>query len=114
MELDPAQATSLNTLGVVRYRAGQYNEAIGTLEESLAVGRRQSDAFDLFFLAMAHHRLGHRREAIGYVHRAVGWVRQQKNLGKQHSDELAAFRVEAEAVLTDPPSVLPVDVFGPN
>ena len=63
VELDPAQATSLNTLGVVRYRAGQYNEAIGTLEQSLAVGRRQSDAFDLFFLAMAHHRLGHRREA---------------------------------------------------
>ena len=114
MELDPDRSTFRNTLGVVQYRAGQYNEAIGTLEKNLAAGHGQSDAFDLFFLAMAHHRLGRRVAARSCFDRAMTWVREQKNLDKRHLDDLAAFRDEAEAALAGPPGDFPMDVFAPN
>ena len=47
-----------NTLGVAYYRAGRYREAVEVLRPNL---ERQEDtglAFDLYFLAMSHHRLG--------------------------------------------------------
>ena len=54
----PEAALYLNTLGVAEYRAGHLVEAIATLEKSLEASRGKSDAFDLFFLAMARHRSG--------------------------------------------------------
>jgi len=111
--LAPGEATSLNTLGVVQYRAGQYAEAITTLERSLAAGHGQTDAFDLFFQAMAHHRLGHRAEARASYDRAVHWLGEQKSLDQRYAKELASFRAEAEAVLAGPASELPYDVFAP-
>jgi len=111
----PDQPVCLNTLGVALYRAGQYPEAITTLEKSLAAGKGQTDAFDLFFLAMAHHRLGHTVQARDTFDRAVRWWREQKQLPDQYAIELAGFRAEAEAVLAGPGGALPDDVFaGPG
>ncbi len=62
---------SLNTRGVVLYRAGQYADAVKVLGKSLEAGRGQFDGFDLFFLAMAQHRLGHREEARECLDRAI-------------------------------------------
>ena len=109
--LAPGQQAFLNTQGVLLYRAGRFAESITTLERSLAAGRGQFDAFDLFFLAMAHHRLGHREEAHRCFDRAVSWLGEQKNLVEQYAKELAAFRAEAEAVLTGSDDELPADVF---
>jgi tetratricopeptide (TPR) repeat protein len=111
VELVPGEANMVNTLGVVLYRIGRYGEAVATLERSLAAGRGQFDGFDLFFLAMAHRRLGHRPEAAGCFDRAVRWVTEQKNLDPTYARELAAFHAEAEAVLAGPPADLPDDVF---
>ena len=91
------------------YRAGQYAEAISVLEQSLAAGKGEFDAFDLFFLAMAHHQLGHRaRPAAATTRPSVGW--RSRRACPSRISELAAFRAEAEAVLADSANDLPADV----
>jgi serine/threonine protein kinase/WD40 repeat protein/Flp pilus assembly protein TadD len=110
-DLYPRQAMFLNTLGVVHYRAGRYAEAIAILEQSLAAGRGQSAGFYLFFLAIAHHRLGHRDQARACFDQAVCWLRDSRNLTEQSAQELTAFRGEAEAVLAGPGGELPANVF---
>jgi uncharacterized protein HemY len=110
VELAPKHAPFLNTLGVAQYRAGRYTEGITTLERSLAATGGQFAAFDPFFLAMAHHRLGHGKHARDCLDRAVSRVQAQKSLSEQYTREPAAFR--AEAVLA---AELPEDVFaGPQ
>jgi hypothetical protein len=114
VDLSPGGASNvLNTMGVVEYRSCLYAEAVATLERSLAAGHGQDAGFDLFFLAMAHHRLGHRDVARGCLDRALRWLGEQKGLSAAHAKELSAFRAEAEAVLAGPPGELPSDVFAP-
>jgi hypothetical protein len=115
VELAPAPIY-LNTLGVALYRAGQDAEAVSVLAQSLAAGKGEFDAFDLFFLAMAHHRLGHATQARACFDRAVRWWSERKNLSAQEVTELTRFRAEAEAVLAlaSPSAVLPTDVFAPQ
>ena len=73
-ESDPEHGVFLNTLGVVQYRLGRYDAAIATLSRSLAANHGRSEGFDLLFLAMAHHRLGHPGEARACYDRAVRWI----------------------------------------
>ncbi len=112
--LTPDQSLHLNTLGVVLYRAGRSVEAVNVLERSLVAGRGETDAFDLFFLAMAHHGLGHSAQARGCFDRAVQWWDGKKALTPQYVQELTSFRAEAEAVLAGPGGDLPANVFAPR
>jgi tetratricopeptide (TPR) repeat protein len=113
--LSPGEQTSLNTLGVALYRAGKFAEAIETLRKSLESGKGQFDGFDLFFLAMAHHRLGLGSEARACYDRAVDWLGEQKSLSERDAKELADFRAETESVLAGIGGEWPADVFaGPQ
>jgi tetratricopeptide (TPR) repeat protein len=109
--LDPDDATALNTRGVALYRAGRFTEAVVALEKSLSAGKGQFDAFDLFFLAMARERLGHREDARQCFDRGIRWLDEHKNLPSQRAQELAAFRAETEAVLAGPAGEMPENVF---
>jgi uncharacterized protein HemY len=105
------QSLYLNTLGVALFRAGQYAEATDVLERSRGASRDEFDAYDLFFLAMAHHNLGHPVRARTYSDQAVRWLDGKRALPLQYVQELTAFRAEAEAMLAGPGGDLPVDVF---
>jgi hypothetical protein len=115
VELAPTTAIYLNTLGVAQYRAGQYAESVATLEKSLAAGKGESDAFDLFFLAMARFKLGQIDRARADFGRAVKWRRDHPNLTQPGWDEeLDAFQAEARALLDGSPAELPAEVFAPE
>jgi WD40 repeat protein/tetratricopeptide (TPR) repeat protein len=111
--VSPGNQNILNTLGVALYRAGRFAEAIESLKKSLEAGKGRLDGFDLFVLAMAHHRLGHAARARVCFDRAVDLLGEQKYLPGQRARKLAEFRAEAEAVLglTRPVGELPADVF---
>jgi WD40 repeat protein/Tfp pilus assembly protein PilF len=104
VELEPWQWPYINTLGVALYRSGKLAEAVPLLERSLREGKGQADAFDLFFLAMCHHRLGDTAKAKECRDRAVDWSKKNKGqISARWVRELTEFQAEAESVLSQPP-----------
>jgi superkiller protein 3 len=93
-ELDSQQGPCWKTLGAAHYRAGHWKDAVAALEKSMEL-RNGGDAFDWFFLAMAHWQLGAKDEAHKWYDKAVEWM--DKNA--KDNDELRRFRSEAEEVL---------------
>jgi tetratricopeptide (TPR) repeat protein len=62
----PGSPAFINTLGVLQYRLGQYEEALRSLERSHAAYSQEYEGgvpSDLAFIALAHHELGHDEEA---------------------------------------------------
>ncbi|HKB41633.1 MAG TPA: tetratricopeptide repeat protein, partial [Gemmataceae bacterium] len=102
VKLAPKNWWYQNTLGVALYRVNRYQEAITPLEASLKGNSGKTDAFDLFFLALCHAKLGDAAKAKDCYDQAVKWVDGQKNLPAAWIEELKAFRAEAEEVLRSP------------
>jgi serine/threonine protein kinase len=89
-----------NTLGIARYRAGDWKGAIQALHKSMEVPREESlrkggDSRDWFFLAMAHWQLGEKDEARTWYDKAIRWM--DKNHANE--EEFAHFRAEATALI---------------
>ena len=99
VELDPHEPLYLNTLGVVLYLSGEYHEAKAVLEASLESGKGNSDAFDLFPLAVCHQRLGDGKAARDCYDRAVAWVGAHETSLNFDRREVAILRAEARQVL---------------
>lgn len=93
----PNESSFWSTLGVARYRVGDYGSAREAFRKSMEL-RPQGDSLDWFFLAMTHRRLGSNDEAQRWYDKAVELM-QTKAPGVH---ELAAIRREAEALLILP------------
>jgi hypothetical protein len=119
-----AQLGGERILGAVLYRAGRYEEALERFDQSHKVSRPRVS--DRLFLAMIHHRLGHRDQArrllaqagqrlanTGSTDRVAGGDRLSEWLGEYENESAIRLLLrEAEAViLLDP--VFPMDPFAP-
>jgi tetratricopeptide (TPR) repeat protein len=100
VRLAPQPAIYRNTLGVAYYRAGRYREAVEVLRPNVEKSADMDLAFDLYFLAMSHHRLGETARARDYLDWAVRWVAMLPDVRPQTREELAAVRAEAEELLS--------------
>ena len=92
VESNPQSSSYHNTLGVARYRAGDWKQAIAELEKSIALGKGDN-SHDYLFLAISHWKLGNKDEARQWYVRAVPWMDVPMNA------ELRRFRAEAEDLL---------------
>ena len=87
---------SWNTLGVARYRAGDWAGAIEVLERSaLSSPDSLGTAFDHFFLAMAWCQLQHEDRGREWYERGVAWVARHR----PGHPVLERFREEANSLL---------------
>ena len=98
VRLGPKAGYMLNNLGTAYYRAGQYRKAVETLLEADRIEPGGPGAYELFFLAMSHQKLGESEAARACFGRALQWWREHPNEGS--SDELKSFQAEAEALLS--------------
>src|SRR5262249_26010959 len=100
----------LNTLGAALYRAGRYEAAIGRMEDAIQARDGVGAPGDWAFLALAHHRLGHRTEARRWLDRLR---EHQPSAGPAkfwNELEIRLLRSEAEAVILYDP-MFPKDPF---
>jgi WD40 repeat protein len=83
-----------NTLGVARYRAGKWRGAVEAIDRSRSAPGGDN-AYNHFFLAMAHCQLGAKDQARRWYEQAMRWMDQHK----PQDEELSRFRAEAAALL---------------
>jgi tetratricopeptide (TPR) repeat protein len=94
---NPTSGAMWNTLGVARYRAGQWASAIADLEKSMNYNEGGTP-YDWFFLAMACWKLEAPARAHGWFEKAVARMNQNGSQG----EDLLRYRAEAALLLGEP------------
>ena len=98
----------LSTLGKILYRAGSFDEAVQQLSKLTEAWEQRgemptliSPTYTWFFLAMAHHQLGHLEEAKKWLDKAVKRAEQEiaDDAAWNRKLTLQLFRTEAESLL---------------
>ena len=82
IELDPKIGIGWGTLGEAYYRTGQWQEAIAALDKALALFKSDNSEI-FFFLAMAHHRAGHKDEAQKWYDKGIAWMDKHAAQGRR-------------------------------
>jgi Flp pilus assembly protein TadD len=89
VELQPKDWRRWRTLGIVRYRAGEWKGAVSALEKAQQL--LEDDEIARLFLAMAHWRAGNREQArVCYGH-----ARDLAKATKTPGGDLSRYRAEA-------------------
>ncbi len=94
LRLGPSWGLFWNTLGVARYRQGDYEAA----EEALGAAMRSgsgSFVIDRLFMAMSQWRLGRHDRARALFQEAAQWMADHPS----RDEEIQRFRAEAEALI---------------
>jgi tetratricopeptide (TPR) repeat protein len=80
----------VNQLGAALYRAGRFEEAVKRLSEATELSchpYRTNMLQTWFFLAMAHHRLGHAAEAHRWLNKGIHGVEEALKLSAEPPGE---------------------------
>jgi hypothetical protein len=94
-----ARSEVLKTLGAALYRAGRFEQALRRLDESMQTRGDGGDPRGFAFLALAHHRLGHRDEAERWLDKLVAY-RPKEGFDFSRDDvEVRILHREAESVI---------------
>jgi tetratricopeptide (TPR) repeat protein len=62
------------TYGAILCRAGQHEKSVQQLTASCQLHPQGGNGYDWFFLALAHHHLGHSEEALRWLGKAFAWM----------------------------------------
>jgi hypothetical protein len=96
VDAKPQDGNLWNTLGVARYRAGDWQGALAALEKSAQL-QGDGTGHDFFFLAMTCRKLRDKEKARTWYDRGVAWMREHA----PEDEELRRFRAEAALSLAD-------------
>ena len=91
----PKEANCWNTLGVARYRAGDYKGAVAALMKYRDLRANDAEWSNPFFLALAHWRLDNKDEAARWYKLGVEWMERKK----ANSETTRRARAEAAELL---------------
>jgi eukaryotic-like serine/threonine-protein kinase len=94
VEQAPSEGIYWRTLGVARYRAGEWKTAAEALEKSILL-RAGGDVLDWLFLGMSQWHLGDRDQARKWYLKAIEGMDQNPT----KNDELHRFRAEAAELI---------------
>jgi WD40 repeat protein len=89
----------LKTLGAALYRAGQFEEAIRRLDESIQIRGDGGDPRAFAFLALAHHRLGHRDDVERWLDKLVACRPKEGFVFSSDDAEIRILHREAESLI---------------
>ncbi len=78
---EPGCAACCEAYGAALYRAGKYREAAAELHTAVTKSGGQGSVWQQTFLAMAHHRLGHDKEARDWLIKAARQIDSVKKPG---------------------------------
>jgi serine/threonine protein kinase len=109
-ERAPKNAAYWNTLGLTRYRAGDYQDALEAVENAAKL-RAAGNGADLLLLAMAHWQLDHKEQARSFHERAMKWLQEHPmdwQVYTEQANELRDLRAEAIKLLNTAESRAPV------
>lgn len=99
VELAPRSAEAWQVLGAAQYRSGDVKASVEALEKSISLqaSPQSSNAWQSFFLAMAHWQLGEKDEALRCYEQAFA----QMNQFTAADNELLRIQNETEALLKE-------------
>jgi tetratricopeptide (TPR) repeat protein len=79
LERNPGVYALLSTAGAIRYRAGDFPEALKHLNAAIEAAGDQAAAVDWLFLAMTQFRLNQTENAAEWFERAAAWSERETN-----------------------------------
>jgi serine/threonine protein kinase/WD40 repeat protein len=106
VQLEPRSLLYQSTLGAAYYRAGQFKEAVATLQKNTHDSADNYLPFDLYFLAMSWHALKDEAKARLYYEWAERSTQMQPDADPRERAQWQRLRTEAAAMfgIADPPS----------